>query len=252
MLKRIAVLSESKQFHQEAAAAAAAVGAQTVAVSGAADMPAGTSAIVADAASAAAAVEGALALEDWNAEILVLLTSALDCREDFLPGTSRRVMDHATRFALAANLDPDDQFTLERAALVRDIGKTRIGNDILLKKGLLTYDEWRLIHHHPRLGAEIVAKTMTLNDTVDIVAMHHESWDGDGYPDGIEGEAVPRMARMMKIIDVYCAMTSPRHYRQGYATHDEAIEFLRSEQGKHFDPKLVDVFIDAGVGQPWA
>lgn len=252
MLKRIAVLSENEQFHREAAAVAAAAGAQTVPVSGASDMPAGVSAIVADAGKAAAAIEGALALEDWNAEILVLLTDALDCREDFLPGSSRRVMDHATRFAQAASLDPEDQFTLERAALVRDIGKIRVGNEILLKKGLLTYDEWRLIHHHPRLGADIVAKTTTLQDTADIVAMHHESWDGDGYPDGIEGEAIPRMARMMKIIDVYCAMTSPRHYRQGHATHGEATEFLRSEQGKHFDPDLVDVFIDAKVGHPWA
>lgn len=252
MLKRIAVLSECEQFRREAIEAAAAAGADAVAVSGAADMPAGASVIVADAGGAATAVEAALTLEDWNAEVLALLTDALDCREDFLPGTSRRVMDHATRFAQAADLDQADQFTLERAALVRDIGKMRVGNDILLKKGLLTYDEWRLIYHHPRLGAEIVTKTATLKDTVDIVAMHHESWDGDGYPDGIEGEAVPRMARMMKIIDVYCAMTSPRHYRQGHATHDEAIEFLHSEQGKHFDPDLVDLFINAGIGHPWA
>ena len=87
-------------------------------------------------------------------------------------------------------------------------------------------------------------------DTADIVRRHHECYDGDGYPDRLEGDAIPYLARVVKVIDVYCAMTSPRHYREGQASHDEALEHIKSEHGKHFDPELVDVFLKDDLGVP--
>jgi putative two-component system response regulator len=86
-------------------------------------------------------------------------------------------------------------------------------------------------------------------DIEDIVRCHHECFDGDGYPNGIEGEAIPYLARIMKILDVYCAMTSPRIYREGHATHTDAIAHLREEAGKHFDPVLTKAFIAGKVGK---
>ena len=182
-----------------------------------------------------AAVAAALTLAEWNEELLQLLASAMDSREGFAPGNSMRLMDFSGRFAQALGLSAEDRLTLERGALVRDIGKIRIPNEVLLKAGVLTYDEWRLLQEHPHQGAEMLAQIPALRDTADIVQNHHECYDGDGYPDGLEGEAIPYLARIMKVLDVYCAMTSKRHYRKGFATHQEAVEHLRSERGKHFD-----------------
>lgn len=250
MIKRIAVSNDSEERLQEIREAVQKAGGYTVPFAASAQLPPGTVAVVAGAPNWPGAVENALTLACWHEEVLFLLAEALDCREGFVRGSSQRVMEHGTRFALAAGLSRDDQFVLERAALLRGVGKIRVGNEILLKEGLLTYDEWRLIHEYPRFGADILRQAGALSDVADVVCTHRESYDGDGYPDGIEGDAIPYMARMLKIADVYCAMTSPRHYRQGHASHDEAVAYLRGEQGKHFDPELIDVFIDGEVGRP--
>lgn len=184
-------------------------------------------------------------------ELMDLLAEALDCRESLLPGSSKRVRDHATRFAKPLGLSAKDRSALERAALLRDIGKLKIPNEILLMEVLLSYEESALLHQHPRLGSEVLEETRALRDVAEIVRCHHESFDGDGYPDGLEGEAIPYLARILKIVDVYCAMTSPRAYRQGHASHKEALAHLTEERGKHFDAALVDVFVKEKVGQAW-
>ncbi len=183
-------------------------------------------------------------------ELLLLLGMAIDAREQFHSGSSQRMSEHATRFAVALGLSASDRSRFERAAAVRDIGKLRVPNDVLLKKSVLTYDEWMLLQSHALLGGEIVRGVAWLQDTDDIVSSHHECFDGTGYPVGTEGEAIPLLGRALKILDVYCAMTSPRFYRPGYSTHEDAVAYIRGESGKHFDPELVNLFIDAGVGQP--
>jgi putative two-component system response regulator len=95
----------------------------------------------------------------------------------------------------------------------------------------------------------MVAETDALKDTAEVILTHHECYDGTGYPKGLEKDAIPRLGRIMKILDVYCAMTSPRHYREGHATHEEAVEHLKSERGKHFDPELIDVFLEKDIGR---
>ncbi|MBN2308054.1 MAG: HD domain-containing protein, partial [Candidatus Hydrogenedentes bacterium] len=152
-------------------------------------------------------------------------------------------------FGKALKLSADDQLLLERAALVRDVGKLKIPNRILLKDSVLTYDEWSMLRKHTRLGASLLEGTPALKDTADIVRRHHCCYDGTGYPDGLEGEQIPYLARVLKILDVYCAMTSPRHYREGSSTHKQALAHLRAERAKHFDPELVDVFIKSRVGK---
>ncbi len=182
--------------------------------------------------------------------ILGLLADAIGCREGLPLGASERVREHAERFGKALGLSPGDQASLERGALLRDIGKIQIPNAVLLKQGILDYDEWVLLQGHSALGAALLEERGVLKDIIDIVHYHHECHDGDGYPDHLEGEAIPYLARIVKILDVYCAMTSPRHYRDTQSSTQEGIMHLLAERGKHFDPALIDVFVEAGIGRP--
>jgi len=197
------------------------------------------------------AIPLATSLANRSNSILLMLSEAIDCRESFVPGGSQRLLDHAAKFAVALELSKSDQVILERSALLRDIGKLQIKNEVLLKNGLLTYDEWELIHRHPHIGADIVKGMEGFTDLEPIIRHHHETWDGDGYPDKLEGDAIPYLARALKIIDVYCAMTSPRPYRDNVHAKDGALEHIASEKGKHFDPEMVDVFLDNDIaGDP--
>ncbi len=250
MQKRIAWYGHTTEAFKALKRAAKRKQAGVVAVGAKDGPPTGVSALVVDAAQASKALGAALALGAWNESVLELLAHAIDCREGFLPGSSLRVVEHAARFATALGLSPEEQLTLERGALLRDLGKIRIPNDVLLKPGVLTYDEWKLLQDHPILGAEIAVESGGLSDIAAIVRSHHERFDGEGYPDGLEGEAIPYLARIVKVIDVYCAMTSPRLYRKSHSTHREAVSHLRKERGKHFDPKLIEVFVQADIGKP--
>ena len=198
--------------------------------------------------ASSALIEAASILCGRNLAVLALLSEAIDCREGLVRGSSMRLVEHAGRFAEVLGLGAEDRLSLERAALLRDIGKLRILNDVLLKPDLLTYDEWAVIQRHPHFGADLVAEIEGFQDIEAVVRCHHESYDGDGYPERLEGEQIPFLARALKIIDVYCAMTSPRHYRTGTASHKEAVAHIRDERGKHFDPELADVFLKAKVG----
>lgn len=251
MLRRLAFIAEKETVDKAAAKAAETNGVLLVPIRPEQAWPPGTAAAVAVDKDASAAITAALAAAAQQEELLFLLADSLDSREGLLPGSSRRVADHATRFAAALKLEPGEQVVLERAALLRDLGKIAIPNSVLLKEGLLSYEEWLQIQQHPHLAKDIADKTPALSDIADIIAMHHESFDGDGYPDGLEGNAIPRLARALKILDVYCAMTSPRHYRKGYSSQEDALDYVKSEQGKHFDPDLAEVFLSKKIGKPW-
>lgn len=250
MLTRVALIGENDKRLESLASALAEKGVDVARPTAGEALPSGTCAVVSEGADPEAVAAAALSAGAWSEEIIDLLAEAIDCREGFFVGSSKRLKDHATRFAQTLGLSANDGFILERSACIRDIGKIRIPNQVLLKEGVLTYDEWVLLQQHPEIGAAITERSGGLKDTADVVRSHHECFDGDGYPRGLEGERIPFLARALKIIDVYCAMTSPRHYREGHSSHAEAIEYLRSERGKHYDPTLVDCFIDKEVGQP--
>ena len=243
MLKRVALVEGDGAPAHGVLKALKEAGLSSVTLHPTQDLPPG-------AAAAAPADDRAVGVVPWLAElcqrqesVLGLLADALDCREGLAPGESRRVLAHATLFGEALQLSPSDQSTLERGALLRDLGKMRIPNEVLLKTGPLSYEEWKLLQGHTTLGAEIAGETPALTDIADIMLRHHECYDGDGYPGRLEREAIPHLARIVKIVDVFCAMTRTRLYRQGRASVEEAIEHLRDERGKHFDPELVDVFL---------
>ncbi len=250
MLKRIAVVSDNEEWVARIKEAAGDRDVEAIAVNPGQGLPAATAAVAIGAERLAEATGLLLEQVARYEELLDLVGFAIDTREQFIPGECRRLKEHATRFARALGLDSEARSKFERGALVHDIGKLKIPNEILLKKTVLTYDEWVLLQSHTQLGAELVRGIESLKDTEEIVRWHHECYDGTGYPDALEGERIPYLARAMKLIDAYCAMTSPRHYRKGHSTHEQALEYLKSEKGKHFDPELTSVFIDAGVGRP--
>jgi putative two-component system response regulator len=247
MLKRIAVVGATEEERSSIDQKVKKLGVQLVNTHEKGPLSGLTDSLIHNTASS-----GAIALSiqqaDRSLDILLLLAEAIDCRESFRPKSSERLVEHATRFAKALGLSEVDQVLLERAALLRDIGKLRIPNGVLLKDGLLTYDEWKLIQDHTIIGADTVSEMDGLADLADIIRAHHESFDGDGYPNKLEGEAIPFLARALKIIDVYCAMTSPRAYRTSVSSAADALAHLENERGKHFDPNLIDVFIEKKVG----
>jgi len=249
MNTRIAVVAEDTKLLEAVQKAATGAKALVTPLAAGAAAPPATAAVMASGKHLSAALEAVLSVGHEQAGLLMLIADAVSCREGIPAGSAERLGAHTVRFAQALDLTPEDQLTLERAAYLHDIGKIMISNDILLKKSVLDYDEWSLLQGHSRLGADLLRERNVCTDVVDIVLSHHECYDGDGYPDHLEKDAIPYLARIMKILDVYCSMTSYRHYRATQATHESAIEHLLGERGKHYDPDLVDVFVNAKVGQ---
>jgi putative nucleotidyltransferase with HDIG domain len=170
------------------------------------------------------------------------LAAAVEARDPYVYGHSRKVNAYAVALAEAIGLRPDEVSRISTAALLHDIGKIAIPDSILNKKGKLSPEDWEVIKSHPRLGANIVANVPSLVPCGDGILYHHERWDGSGYPGGLKGEAIPLDARILAVADAFDAMVSSRPYR-GPFPHEKAIEALQKAAGVAFDPKLVDVFI---------
>jgi len=177
-----------------------------------------------------------------------LLADALDAREDIPAGATLRTAAHAARFARALGMDPEQSWRFQQAALWRGAGKLLLDNDLLLKKNLLTYEEWLKIRTYPALGADLLIQRGLADAVIAETVRHHtENYDGTGYPNGLEGRAIPFEARALRIVDVFCAMTSPRHYRCGYATSADGLTYLQEHKGSQFDPDLTDRFMEAAA-----
>jgi diguanylate cyclase (GGDEF)-like protein len=170
------------------------------------------------------------------------LVSAVEAREPYIYGHSRKVNTYAVALAQAIGLSPDEVSKVSAAALLHDIGKITIPDEVLHRRGKLDEEDWELIKVHPRLGANIVSRIPSLAPCMSSILHHHERWDGGGYPEGLRGEQIPLEARILAIADSFEAMTSPRPYRPALSL-DESIKELREGAGTQFDPKLVEVFI---------
>jgi putative two-component system response regulator len=138
---------------------------------------------------------------------------------------------------------------IRRGALLHDIGKMVIPDDILHKPGDLDAAEWAIMRQHPRLAYELLSPIVYLRAALDIPYYHHEKWDGSGYPQGIRGDTIPLPARIFAIVDVYDALTSDRPYRLAW-THEKTLEFIKEQSGKHFDPNVVESFIRLMAERP--
>jgi HD-GYP domain-containing protein (c-di-GMP phosphodiesterase class II) len=131
---------------------------------------------------------------------------------------------------------------MRRGALLHDIGKMGVPDQILLKPGKLTEEEWEIMSKHPVYAYDMLRRIPYLHRALEIPYSHHEKWDGTGYPRGLSGNQIPLVARVFSVIDVWDALTSNRPYRPGWSK-EKAIEYIREQSGKHFDPKVVEVFL---------
>lgn len=169
------------------------------------------------------------------------LAYALDLRDKETEGHSRRVTEMTVRLALVMGLSEADLVHVRRGALLHDIGKLGVPDSILLKPGALTAEEWQIMKRHPVYANEMLSPIDHLRPALDIPYCHHEKWDGTGYPHGLKGEQIPMAARIFAPVDVWDALCSERPYRPAWSA-DDAIEYIRQQSGKHFDPEIVEAF----------
>jgi HD-GYP domain-containing protein (c-di-GMP phosphodiesterase class II) len=140
-------------------------------------------------------------------------------------------------------LSSKDMDDLSLLAILHDIGKVAINQNILQKPSSLTPEEWDEMKRHPEIGYRIAQTTPELAVVADFILSHHERWDGKGYPRGIKGVEIPLVCRILAVADSYDAMTNDRIYRKAMS-HEKAVEELKSNAGTQFDPSVVDLFID--------
>ena len=169
------------------------------------------------------------------------LAQALDARDAYTAGHSRRVSDYSCAIAKAMNIPEPELETIRVGALLHDLGKIGISDLVLQKPGRLTPEENELIRQHPVIGKRILENVQGLEAYLGIVELHHENLDGSGYPHGLKGEETPLHARIVKVADAYDAITSDRPYRAG-KSHADALAILRNACGSEMDPSVVEAF----------
>ena len=167
---------------------------------------------------------------------------ALDLRDKETEGHTQRVTKLTERLARMMGVLGEDLLHIRRGALLHDIGKMAIPDSILLKPGQLTEAERALIQEHPNYAYKMLNRIEFLRPAIHIPYCHHEKWDGTGYPRGLKGEEIPFPARIFPVADVWDALTSDRPYRKGLPP-DEVREYIKADSGKHFDPRVVEAFL---------
>jgi HD-GYP domain-containing protein (c-di-GMP phosphodiesterase class II) len=168
---------------------------------------------------------------------------ALELRDKETKGHTLRVADLTVEFAHKLGLPTNTLPDLRRGAVLHDIGKMGIPDDILLKPGPLTDEEWELMYRHPQYAYDMIGDIENLKPALAIPYYHHEHWDGSGYPHGLKGEDIPIEARIFTIVDVWDALTSNRPYRAAW-TNQQTIQYIQEQSGKLFDPMMVSVFFE--------
>jgi HD-GYP domain-containing protein (c-di-GMP phosphodiesterase class II) len=177
-------------------------------------------------------------LEGW--------AKALEIRDGETQGHTQRVTELTMRLARNMELGEDELAHVRRGARLHDIGKMGIPDSILLKPGPLTDEEWEIMHRHPTYAFELLSPIPFLRPALDIPYCHHEKWDGTGYPRGLRGDEIPLAARIFAVVDVWDALRSDRPYREAWP-EEKVIEYIGEQCGKHFDPQVVEIFLDTMI-----
>lgn len=175
-----------------------------------------------------------LTLEAW--------AKVLEYRDKETEGHSRRLVELSSRLAQAVGLSAEEITYLKRGALVHDIGKLAIPDEILLKPGALNDAERKMLQKHPVYAKQMLVQISFLQPSLAVAYSHHERWDGLGYPEGLKGEEIPLSARIFAVVDQWDALTSDRPYRRAWARED-VITYLQENAGKIYDPEIINVFL---------
>jgi putative nucleotidyltransferase with HDIG domain len=184
-----------------------------------------------------------LDMRETHINTVAALTSAIDASDPFTHGHSFRVSRYAMRIAREMGMTSKELETLEYAALLHDIGKIAIQNDILLKVGPLTDEEWASLRSHPDIGADIVEQLKFLKVAVEVIRCHHERPDGTGYPRGLKEDEIPMQAHIINVVDAFDAMASDRPYRKSLQI-ERVLDELRRYRGTQFHAQVTDILLD--------
>jgi len=183
-----------------------------------------------------------------NDALIESFVRALDMRERETSGHGHRVAEMATRLARLVLPKGTDLTHLRHGALLHDIGKMGVPESILHKPGPLDDEEWTVMRRHPQYGYELLSPVPFMRAALEIPISHHERWDGRGYPHSLKGEQIPLAARLFAVVDVWDSLTSERPYRPAWP-QSNALPYIRSQAGTHFDPAIVEAFISSGLFQ---
>jgi PAS domain S-box-containing protein/putative nucleotidyltransferase with HDIG domain len=167
---------------------------------------------------------------------------ALDLRDKETEGHTQRVTEMTIKLAETIGCSEDEIIHIRRGALLHDMGKMGIPDEILQKPGPLTDAEWNVMRKHPELAYQMLSKIKYLEEAITIPYYHHERWNGSGYPHKLKEDDIPLHARLFAVVDVWDALSSDRPYRKKMP-QNEVIEYLKNESGKLFDPQMVEKFI---------
>ena len=176
-------------------------------------------------------------------EVIECITCALDAKDPYTAGHSKRVSDMATKVCELIGLKKEDIQKIHIAAHLHDIGKIGVPDAVLNKEGKLTDEEWEYIRKHPQSGADILSKSHRLSELKNMVLCHHERYDGKGYPNGIKGKEIPILGRILAVCDSFDAMVSRRAYKEKLSV-EYAIGELENGKGTQFDPDVAQAFIE--------
>jgi putative nucleotidyltransferase with HDIG domain len=173
---------------------------------------------------------------------ITMLAQSVELRDQYTGGHTARVTEYSFLLGQQLDLSQEDLHLIRIGTPLHDIGKIGIDDSILRKPGKLTPAEFEIMKSHTTKGAKIIEQVADLVCVIPIVRSHHERWDGGGYPDGLKGEDIPRLARIVAVADAFDAMTSDRPYRQGMPP-DVAFAEVERQRGKQFDPVAADAFL---------
>jgi putative nucleotidyltransferase with HDIG domain len=205
--------------------------------------------VTAVAAQAATAISNTLLFGDVKSLFVGTvrsLASAVDAKDPYTLGHSQRVTQYALSIAQELGASGADCDDLQLTALLHDVGKIGLPDEILLKAGKLTADEWEQVRKHPIWGEEILRPIRQLRRVASWIRHEHERWNGSGYPDGLRGADIPLPSRIIAVADAFDALTSDRSYRKAVSLL-EAIAILESAADTEYDPDVVAAFL-AAVG----
>jgi HD-GYP domain-containing protein (c-di-GMP phosphodiesterase class II) len=177
-------------------------------------------------------------------ETIRTLAAAIDAKDRYTRGHSERVSSYSMAISKHLGLSQEEVFRVHIAAILHDVGKLGIKDGILNKPGGLSDEEFEVMRKHPAIGAQIMSPIRMLKDIIPGIRNHHETWDGNGYPDGLEGEQIPIVARIIGIADTFDAMTTTRPYQQAM-TLDYVLSKMKAMSGSRFDPMVIDAFMAA-------
>lgn len=176
--------------------------------------------------------------------VLFALARMVEAKDENTGDHCSRLQHTANVFGQALGLEENELIALRRGAVLHDIGKLGIPDNILLKDGSLTEEEWVIMRQHPKIGEQLCSGLKSMRLTLPIIAHHHERWDGSGYPLGLKGKHIPFLARVFQCLDIYDALSNERPYKKAFS-NEEVINIMHQEKTKGWrDPELVEKFIE--------